>query len=254
MKQKILDRPLLARIFENRLTLFFILLGIESFFFVTNGLNSVLREPTEGIELKINAIDNHLVPGEIWLLPYTIGIFLPALLPFWAAFHMPNKLFRQFVLALGIAAVVSYVVYVIYPTYVIKPAPQEVTGDGVFAEWLRSMYEMDNAYSTHNAAPSQHVFYAIIAMCFMIRFRPTSRVFFTWTTLATLITVSALFTRQHHSPDLIAGYIVAVASYWIGLWAGHHITAWLGDEHDPIIEPSWGSRQRRGDAHAGYRH
>jgi hypothetical protein len=248
-----ISKPFVARIFQNRLTLFMILLGIQSLFFFTNGLNSFLRAPTDGIELKIGFIDNHLLPSEMWLIPYTIGLFLSVLLPFWAAYHMPIKLYRQFILSMGLAASVSYVIYMVFPTYVVKPSPEEVTGSGIFSNLLRTAYEMDNTYSTHNAAPSQHVFYAIVNMCFMVRFRPYPRVFWTWTTLATLITASALFTRQHHSPDLIAGYVTAVLAYWGGLRLGAHITAWLGDEKDPIVAPALHSKDRRGDMGAGIR-
>jgi membrane-associated phospholipid phosphatase len=237
-------RPWMARIFQNRLKLFFILLFIESLFFVTNGLNSILRTPTDGVELKIGFIDNNLLPIEMWLIPYTFGIFLPALLPLWASFHMPNKLFRQYVISMALAASFSYVVYIVFPTYVVKPSPEEVTGDGMFSTLLRAMYEMDNAYSTHNAAPSQHVFYALITMSFLIRFRPTPQIFWRWTTIATLIMASALLTRRHHSPDLITGYAVAVGAYVAGLRLGAWVTHQLGDEHYPFEAPRLGDRQR----------
>ncbi|NLX11772.1 MAG: phosphatase PAP2 family protein [Chloroflexi bacterium] len=236
-------KDLLVRILRNRLALFAILLIIQSLFFVTNMANSLLREPDDGWELKIAAIDNHLSPMGIWLIPYAVGFLLAALLPLWAAFYMPIKLYRQFILAMGVAAVFSYIIYIVFPTYVVKPRPEDVPGSDILSVLLRTAYEADNAYSTHNAAPSQHVFYAIINACFMIRFRPRPRVFWVWTTLAALISASALLTRQHHSPDLIAGYLTAAGAYYAGLWLGERVTAWLGDEHSPLIAP-WQRRLR----------
>lgn len=241
------NQTLVQRIFQSRLTLFVILLGIQSLFFATNLTNSILREPDDGWELKINFIDNHLSPAGLWLIPYSIGFFFAALIPLWAAYNMPIKLYRQYLLGMAVAATFSYVIYMLIPTYVVKPTPDQVPGDDIFSQMLRHAYTADNAYSTHNAAPSQHVFYAIINMCFMIRFRPTSRTFWFWSILAALITASALLTRQHHSPDLITGYIVAIGAYWGGLVLGERVTRNLGDEHIlyPAPLPRWRIPRRR---------
>jgi membrane-associated phospholipid phosphatase len=249
VKQTFLSRPLVVDTLKNRVSLFFILLAIQSLFFATNMLNSFLRAPDEGLELKIALIDNHIHPSGIALIPYTLGFFAAALLPLWAAYRMPIKMYRQYVLTMTIAAMFSYVVYMVFPTYVVKPEAQEVTGNGFLSSMLLAAYHMDNSYSTHNALPSQHVFYAIINMCFMIRFRPTRRSFWVWSTFAASVTLSALLTRQHHSPDLIAGYLVAVGAYWGGLRLWAWITDRLGDEYSPIVVvlPGWMKRQPKFD-------
>lgn len=226
-----------ARIFQNRVVLYLILLFTELQFFTINWLNSQLRHPTDGWELKIGLIDNHLGPHPLWLIPYWIGFSFTALIPLWGMYNMPTKIFRQFVLAMLTAALVSYTIYIFVPTYVTKPASQAVPGHDMFSEMLRETYKADAAASTHNAAPSQHVFYAVINMCFMIRFRPRRRVFWTWVTLGTLVTASTLLTRRHNSPDLIAGFVVAVFAYYVGVWLGARITAWLDDEDSPIVLP-----------------
>jgi membrane-associated phospholipid phosphatase len=152
-------------------------------------------------------------------------------------FTMPNRLYRQFVLAMGTAALAGYVVYLVFPTYVTKPAPEQVPGDHLLADLLRQSYEVDAAASTHNAAPSQHVFYALINMCFVIRWRPRPRVFVTWVTLAALICASTLLTMRHNSPDLLTGYLFAIGGYYAGLYLGGRVTDWLGDEDGPIVLP-----------------
>lgn len=237
MNDQLLDQSIVRTILQNRLALLVLLVAIQLQFFTINLANSLFREPTDGWELKIAFIDDHLVPQGAWLIPYAIGFVASVLVPLWAAYVMPNKLFRQFVLAMALAALFSYAIYIFVPTYVVKPAPQEVPGDDALAEMLRSTYEADNAASTHNAAPSQHVFYALLNMCFMIRFRPIPRVFWTWVALATLISVSTLLTQRHNSPDLITGYLVAVGAYYAGLRLGAWVTARLGDEHGPIVMP-----------------
>lgn len=225
------------RLLQNRLALFLTLLLIQLQFFTINLFNAHFREPTDGWELKIAAIDNHLTPNGWWLVPYFLGFWLAALVPLWAMFTMPNRLYRQFVLAMGTAALAGYVVYLALPTYVTKPAPERVPGDHLLADLLRQSYEVDAAASTHNAAPSQHVFYALINMCFVIRWRPRPRVFVTWVTLTALICASTLLTMRHNSPDLITGYLFAIGGYYAGLYLGGRVTDWLGDGDGPIVLP-----------------
>jgi len=235
----------LARPFRSRLALLALLLLLELQFFTINLLNAQLREPTDGWELSIPALDDHITPEGLWLIPYFTGFALAALLPLWAAYHMPIRLYRQYLLAMIGAATFSYLIYIVFPTYVVKPAPEEVPGSGFFAQFLRRTYEADAAASTHNAFPSQHVFYALINMCFMIRYRPRPRVFWLWVTLGALITASTLLTLRHNSPDLIGGYVVAVGAYYGGLWLGARVTDRLGDELAPIPAPPLLPRVRR---------
>jgi hypothetical protein len=221
-------------VFQNRLALYLLLMAVEFQFFTINLLNARLRQPTDGWELKIDLIDNHLTPHPVWLIPYFIGFFFASLIPLWALLHMPIKLYRQFILSLVIAGLFSYTIYILVPTYVTKPSPDDVPGHSFFAERLRDTYRADAAASSHNAAPSQHVFYALLNMCFMIRWRPQKRVFVFWSTLATLIVASTLLTQRHNTPDLISGYLVAVAAYYAGCWLGARVTARLSDEDAPI--------------------
>jgi len=237
---------LLRRLFQNRLALFLALLLIQLQFFTINLLNAQFREPTDGWELKIAAIDNNLTPNGLWLIPYAVGFVLAALVPLWAMFTMPNRLYRQFILAMATAALVGYAVYLLFPTYVTKPAPEQVPGTHALAELLRDSYEVDAVASTHNAAPSQHVFYALINMCFVIRFRPTRRVFFTWVTLGALISASTVLTMRHNSPDLISGYLFAAGGYYAGLYLGGRVTDWLGDGNGPIVLPELTLRLQQG--------
>ncbi len=230
-------KPLMQRLLRNRWAMATLLAALQAQFFVINALNARLRAPTEGWELQIAAIDQHLTPRGVWLVPYGLGIVLTVLVPLWALLHMPTLLYRQYLFALTTALVVGYVVYIFLPTYVTKPAPQEVPGNDFFARLLRRSYEADAAFSTHNAAPSQHVFYAVLNACFVIRFRPRWRVLAVWATLATLITASTVLTARHNTPDVITGYALAVLAYYAGLWLGRVVTEALGDADAPPPNP-----------------
>ena len=233
----LIQKPLVARIIRNRLLLFVVLLIIQLQFFTINVLNAQFRAPDDGWELKIDIVDNNLTPQGIWLVPYFVGFAFALLVPLWAMLYMPNTEYRQFLLSMGFAAFVGYLIYIIFPTYVVKPLPEAVAGDDFFARFLRSTYEADAAVSTHNAAPSQHVFYAVLNMCFMIRYRPRPRVFWFWTTLAALICASTLLTMRHNSPDLITGYVLAVVAYYVGVFLGQRLTDVLGDATAPVEVP-----------------
>ncbi|MCL4238657.1 MAG: phosphatase PAP2 family protein [Anaerolineae bacterium] len=228
---------LLRRLFQDRLVLFLALLLIQLQFFTINLLNAQFREPTDGWELKIAAIDDNLTPNGLWLIPYSVGFVLSVLVPLWAMFAMPNRLYRQFILAMATTALVGYLVYILVPTYVTKPAPEQVPGTHALAQLLRDSYGVDAAASTHNAAPSQHVFYALIIMCFVIRFRPTRRIFLVGVAMGALISASTVLTMRHNSPDLISGYLFAVGGYYGGLFLGGRVTDWLGDGEEPIALP-----------------
>ena len=65
---------------QHRLALFLTLLAIEGLFFVTNGLNSLLREPTDGWELVLQPYDDLITPNGYWLIPYFIGFAFAALI------------------------------------------------------------------------------------------------------------------------------------------------------------------------------
>lgn len=236
------------RVLHNRLLLFALLLIIQLQFFTINMLNAQFRAPTAGWEPRIPAIDDHITPIGYWLVPYTLGFFLSALVPLWAAWAMPNPYYRQFIFGMLLTALAGYVVYIVYPTYVTKPAPEAVPGTDFFAQTLRRSYTVDAEVSTHNALPSQHVFYAILNACFMIRFRPRARVFWLWSLLAALISASALLTRRHNVLDIVAGYAMAAGGYYAGVWIGARITAALGDAGVPppasLWRLRWGRRPR----------
>ena len=83
-----LIRTRLKWLMQHRLALFLALLAIESLFFVTNGLNSMLRQPTDGWELVILPYDDQITPNGYWLIPYFVGFAFAALIPLWAAFFM----------------------------------------------------------------------------------------------------------------------------------------------------------------------
>lgn len=236
---RLVHKSTIKHLLQQRIVLAIILLILQMQFFTINLLNTRLRSASAGWELKIPIIDNNLTPLGYWLIPYIAGFFLSPLVPLWAALIMPNTPYRQYFFGMLIAVISGYAIYILLPTYVTKPSPDAVPGNDIFAQILRNSYEVDAEISSHNAAPSQHVFYAVLNMCFILNFRPNKRTFWIWTALAAAISASALLTMRHNSPDIITGYITAVVSYYAGMWLGARVTHALRDADAPIALPRW---------------
>jgi membrane-associated phospholipid phosphatase len=146
----------------------------------------------------------------VWVIPYLLSIGWWIGFSIWAALDMDDGLYRAFV-ASGLAVMaVSYVVYLLYPTYVQRPT---LSGDDWPTRLMRLVYAADRAY---NAFPSGHTYNSVLIALFWCRWRPRARLL--WTGLALVVLVSTLFTGQHNLPDLAAGALLAWLGYRFGLW------------------------------------
>jgi membrane-associated phospholipid phosphatase len=146
----------------------------------------------------------------MWVIPYLLGIGWWIAFSIWAALEMDDGLYRAFV-AGGLAVmIVSYAVYLLYPTYVQRPT---LTGDDWPTRLMRLVYGADRAY---NAFPSGHTYNSVFIALFWCRWRPRGKLL--WTGLALIVLLSTLFTGQHNLPDLAAGALLAWLGYRFGLW------------------------------------
>jgi membrane-associated phospholipid phosphatase len=153
------------------------------------------------------ALDRAIPLWPVWVIPY-LGVFLALLILLIAIYlWMPTPMFRAFITANLIAFAVSYVIYLILPTYANRPA---ITGGDPFSGAIRWLYSQDRAY---NAFPSGHTYMTVIAWLFLWRWQPRLRLLFT--VLAGLVLLSTLFTKQHNVADLVGGVALAAASYWL---------------------------------------
>jgi len=95
----------------------------------------------------------------------------------------------------------------------------KVTGTG-WAEWLiRFIYINDRAY---NAFPSQHLWDTVIITLIWSRWKPKWR----WPLwgFTVIVALSALFTGQHWTIDVVGGIVLAVIAYFIGLALAARLT------------------------------
>jgi len=156
-------------------------------------------------------IDAFIPLWPIWAVPYllTLPCWIAALV--WGALKMDYPRWRQFSLCLGITIVISYLVFIIYPTYVVRP---DITDQDFFSRLVLWIYGSDQV---HNALPSGHTYTTLIIAIFWSRWLPKLKPL--WIGITVLVLLSTLFTKQHYILDLLAAAVLVVMTYFLsGEW------------------------------------
>lgn len=163
-----------------------------------------------GVVLRIPLLDDRIPLWPIWIIPYLLSLLWWTGCFIWAAWKMEDKLYYAFVIGAISVMLASYVVYLVYPTYVERPI---VEGEDWLSDLVRYVYSNDRA---NNAFPSSHTYTTVLITLFWWRWRPRLR--WLWVVIAVIIVLSTLFTGQHHSPDPVGGVVFAWLGYRFGLW------------------------------------
>jgi membrane-associated phospholipid phosphatase len=109
--------------------------------------------------------------------------------------------------AVAVAVTLSGIVFLFYPTTMIRPP---IHGAGVSAEALRWLRTLD---PPNNCFPSMHVAMAFLCLLLlMVANRRTGILVLPW---AVAIAVSTLTTKQHYFLDIVGGLAVAGISFAI---------------------------------------
>lgn len=110
--------------------------------------------------------------------------------------------FWPFIRAMIIAQSLGDLFWWLWPNGVKRP---EIAGEGVIREWLKKLYRFDQYDG--NAAPSAHVFHALVIGYF------SSRLWTDWGLLiygwVALIIASTVLIKQHYLVDILGGMLVA---------------------------------------------
>ena len=163
-----------------------------------------------GVVLRIPLLDDLIPLWPIWVIPYLLSLLWWTGCFIWATWKMEDELYYAFVSGMIAVMLASYVVYLVYPTYVERPL---VEGEGWLFDLVRLVYSNDRV---NNAFPSGHTYNTVLITLFWWRWRPRLR--WLWLVIAITIVLSTLFTGQHHSPDPVGGMIFAWLGYLFGLW------------------------------------
>jgi len=185
-----------------RLFLLIILIFVQILYFPIN------RSVKNGVILRF-PLDNKIPLLPIWTIPYLLSLLWWIGCFIWGAIKMNDLLLKRFVLSMLFINLVSYIIYILYPTYVIRP---EIQGNGWLNNLIRFIYQNDRIY---NAFPSGHAYTSITILIFWWKWFP--RTWWIWLHLTIMILLSALFTRQHYIPDIAGGIAIAFIGYGISL-------------------------------------
>jgi membrane-associated phospholipid phosphatase len=118
--------------------------------------------------------------------------------------------------AVILAMLVSYLIYALAQSYVIRPSPP---GRDWLTVAVRRVYSLDRPY---NAFPSLHTSLATIVAVSWLRIHPrTGMAVAIW---CTLIAASTVLIRQHYLADVAGGLAVA----WLAVTASDRILALRG--------------------------
>ncbi|OIN89356.1 hypothetical protein COX59_04460 [Candidatus Beckwithbacteria bacterium CG_4_10_14_0_2_um_filter_47_25] len=145
------------------------------------------------------ALDDRLplVPGMIVIyFSYFLMFFIGSLVLIFSDQFWPFA--AAMILAQGLGDLFWY----FFPNGAKRP---EVRGKGLMRQWLRWLYRWDQYDG--NAAPSAHVFHALIIGHFLARmWPPLTLPIYIW---VGLIIVSTVLIKQHYILDILGGMLVA---------------------------------------------
>jgi membrane-associated phospholipid phosphatase len=145
----------------------------------------------------------------IWVIPYLLSLAWWLGCYIWATWKMDDGLFRAFVTSFVVVMLASYVAYILFPTYVVRPV---VTGDDWLSRIVAHLYANDHA---NNAFPSGHTYNTALIALYWSRWHP--RHWWLWWLITAIVLLSTLFTRQHNLPDVVGGLVLAWVGYRLGL-------------------------------------
>jgi membrane-associated phospholipid phosphatase len=160
-----------------------------------------------GVQLRLS-IDRYIPLYPPFIIPYLLGSLSFIGLPAWAAVKAKSGQFESYAISILLASVVSYVVYIAFPTFVTRP---EITSSDMFSSAIALLYQNDRAY---DAAPSGHTFYTTVSVLFLVKWIP--RYTAAWALFGACIIASTLFTRQHNVLDLVCGLALGILAYLAG--------------------------------------
>jgi membrane-associated phospholipid phosphatase len=185
---------------EKRLPDIFLLLAVFTIISLYVPINSYTNSSANVLSLPL---DGRIPLIPLFVVPYlSFFLFLPwTLLSFMVT---RNKLYREMCYSLMIASFVSYAIYMLYHTTIVRP---HVTGLGIASRLVAFLYLVDPPFSCF---PSLHSSLSTIAVVHW--FRSASRVRYVVLTWGVLIIVSTVMIKQHHILDALGGIALGLLS------------------------------------------
>lgn len=171
-------------------------------------LYEVLNKSTENAFIITTVVDDWIPFIKEFIIPYLL--WFPYLYGVLIYYFFADRI--QYYITMSciiVGKLVCFIIYYFWQTTVPRPA---VTGNDIFSQLVRYIYETDQPV---NCFPSIHVFTTFVIMLAAYKRKEEHKWEFTLLSIAgTLIIVSTVFTKQHAILDVISGMAVASVLYY----------------------------------------
>lgn len=148
-------------------------------------------------------VDENIPFIALFVIPYLLLIPV-MLLPFALVFRNRKK-FVALSFTFFFASTLCNIIYMLFQTTIIRP---EIIPVSVFDKLVVFVYSIDKPL---NLFPSGHVMLSSLANLCLLKIN--KRIAYIIFPLTVLIILSTLFIKQHHTPDVFGGLLVAFLSY-----------------------------------------
>jgi membrane-associated phospholipid phosphatase len=173
--------------------------------YLSNEIYAVLNHGPAVLHLQ-TPIDAALPVVPIFVVPYvSLNPFVYATLILFLLFR--TRVFQSACLAVISAMMVSFAVYIVAQSEVIRPV---LLGTDVFTRMIRDVYAGDNPF---NDFPSLHT--SVSTILAIHWFRVDRRLGIPVAVWTALIVASTVLIKQHYVPDLVAGLALAFGLCWL---------------------------------------
>ena len=166
----------------------------------------------EGDLNLIGGVLDSKIPFNIYfIIPYAFWYFMLFIIPYYLYVKKDKESFIKYFISYILVVIVSNIIFVIYPTTVIRP---EVSGSNILELMTRLIFYIDTPIQ--NCFPSLHCAMSMLWLLFILDSKKSSTSFKIWVPIVSiLIMLSTLFVKQHVIIDLISGDVIALIVYII---------------------------------------
>lgn len=126
-------------------------------------------------------------------------------------FTYDKKNYKKLMLTIFLAQTTSYLVFVLFQTYVPR-YDVNLLGNDIFSNLVKYTYSIDNSYS---GIPSMHVCNMVLSSVFIYKTNLKKNVKILLISFMTLIALTTVLVKQHVFLDIPGGLIHAIINYFI---------------------------------------
>lgn len=167
----------------------------------------ILNKRGENAHIIKLPIDDIIPLVPIFSIPYILYIpFLLITLIYFVAF---TEFYRTISIAVIFCLVIASLVYLFYQTTVPRP---EITNSDIFSKLVLYIYLKDHPY---NCFPSLHTALSMLSFLYWFQVLPNLAWIIGIGIFVILVVLSTILIKQHYTPDIISGVVLAIISFYI---------------------------------------